>query len=201
MDLRPLFCDVASAGSRIARVRDRHSLAQYGARVSALSSTYIPASLNNGCASAIQLLVIALDQKDAFYLVAVEALRCPANADRNVSGAHGKKVTVEHGAIAQLDCVVCGGAQFVTDTAPRSVVWRDLDWKGSCVEALFTEFDFVFPKTVSWTILGISPTSVPSTLKVAPWGTELMVRETFLAGAMGPSSGVKDRAASEIETG
>ena len=58
-----------------------------------------------------RLFVVALDQKDAFYLVAVEALGCAANADRNVSGTHGKKVTVEHGAIAQLDCVVCGGAR------------------------------------------------------------------------------------------
>jgi hypothetical protein len=41
-----LLCDVAPTGPRIARLCDHHRFTQFGARVSALSSAYIPPSLN-----------------------------------------------------------------------------------------------------------------------------------------------------------
>src|SRR5258708_22676243 len=92
-----------------------------------------------------RLFVVAFDQQDSFYLIALEALRGSSNTNGNVGCGHREEISGQHGTVTQLDCVMSRSAQLVTNAAAGRIVRSDFNWESACIEALFAEFNFVFP--------------------------------------------------------
>jgi hypothetical protein len=105
--------------------------------------TPAPEDGKTGTVNLSLLRPVSLDQENTLDLVAIKMLRCAANANRDFGCIDRKKITVNHGAVTQLDGVVGGGAKLVTNTATGRVVGAYLEWKCAGVEAFLAELELV----------------------------------------------------------
>jgi len=87
---------------------------------------------------------IALCEQDTFYLVTVKILDIPSYAELYLHTVNRDQISLEDRSISQLDRVVCGTAQFITDASSGSVVSGDFEREFPRIETLFRKLEHVF---------------------------------------------------------